>query len=153
MSKNCRDCESHQGEIHKLKNEIYNISRSNINSQKLLEEKYSAQIQQLREENHQLKKLTREYEEYKLKSESYYNDVNKTLIVAKSKLKELHERIKFLEQKNNKLESKYNDTKSLLSIMVEHNNYKPKYTSEIPINGNKPHFLNQGQFDANSIST
>ncbi|OII72698.1 uncharacterized protein cubi_01648 [Cryptosporidium ubiquitum] len=142
MSKDCQDCDNYRGEINKLKNEIYMISKSNINSQRLLEEKYTIQVEQLQEENHQLRKTIQEHEEYKYKSEIYYEEVNKTLIVAKSKLKELHERIKHLEKSNSELESKYNETKSLLSILVEHNN--PKFpNNEIPIKENQPNFLCQ----------
>ncbi|KAJ1612193.1 hypothetical protein OJ252_1297 [Cryptosporidium canis] len=145
-----QDCESYQSEIIRLKNKIYNISKSNINSQKLLEEKYTIQIEQLKQENYQLKKAIQEYEEYKLKSESYYEEVNQTLVVAKAKLQELHEKNQFLEKCNSELESKYKDTKSLLSIMVENNNCSSNYSKDIPINENKPCFL--GKFDTNSIT-
>ncbi|EAK87437.1 hypothetical protein [Cryptosporidium parvum Iowa II] len=151
MSNECKSCESYKNEINKLRKEIYNISKSNINSQRLLEEKYTIQVQQFQEENYKLKKTVQEYEEYKHKSEIYYEEVNNTLIVAKSKLKELHERITFLEKSNSELEYKYNEAKSLLSILVEHNNYNSEFSSnKIPIKENRSNYIYQ--IDSNSIS-
>ncbi|KAH8583214.1 uncharacterized protein ELE39_003420 [Cryptosporidium sp. chipmunk genotype I] len=151
MLNECQDCENYKREVNRLKKEIYNISKSNINSQRLLEEKYTVQVEQLQEENFKLKKTIQEYEEYKQKSEVYYEEVNNTLIVAKSKLKELHERITFLEKSNSELESKYNEAKSLLSILVEHSNYNPKFSSnEMSIKENQSKYFYQ--LDSNSIS-
>ncbi|KAK9172884.1 hypothetical protein CmeUKMEL1_01865 [Cryptosporidium meleagridis] len=142
MSSECKGCESYKNEISKLRKEIYNISKSNINSQRLLEEKYTMQVQQFQEENFKLKKTIQEYQEYKHKSEIYYEEVNNTLIVAKSKLKELHDRITFLEKSNSELESKYNEAKSLLSILVEHNNYNSEFSNnKIPIKENQTNYI------------
>ncbi|KAF7455749.1 hypothetical protein HWI79_3720 [Cryptosporidium felis] len=119
MAGECEECQELRGEIKRLKNEIYNLCKSNISSQRSLEDRYTKQVQNLENENFNLGKIVQEYKEYKENSENYFKDVNMTLLVAKSKLGELQDRINVLERTNSDLRLKYEETRSLLSVLID----------------------------------
>ena len=119
MTGKCEKCEKHIDEINKLRYEIYSLSRTNIKSQKAIQDKYEKRINELLFKKDELERSIKEYQDYKSNSEVYYKEVNNTLLIAGSKLKELQDRIVFLERTNSDLSNKYRDTLSLLDLLLE----------------------------------
>ncbi|KAK6590098.1 hypothetical protein RS030_182700 [Cryptosporidium xiaoi] len=122
MFEACSKCEKYVNEINKLKYEIYSLSKTNIKSQKMIQDKYENRINELLMNKNELEKSIKEYKEYKSNSEQYYKEVNNTLLIAKSKLKELQERILLLERTNFELNNKFRESQSLLDILLEKEN-------------------------------